>query len=431
MTKPLSQMSNEELWQLFPIKLEQHRDEWKQWYDEERALLIGLIGEENIVRISHIGSTSVPGLIAKPTVDILLEIASSCNTQKLIETLEQNGYNYSRQPLKPPPHMMFMKGYTPQGFAERVFHIHVRYKGDWDELYFCEYLRRYPGIAAEYAGLKLSLQEKFEHDRDAYTEAKTDFVTRINRLAREEENRQAEMDDDACAVGIIGSADGLTTIFVSHEQNKEKLKQFSLLLEACKKAAKPVQCRKTGDELKAHLIHTFGAQEVTPSVWQRRSLKLGALMTSHPEALQAPKMPDENAPKEEWLKWAKQSHLEYTQAADRMSDDTLGFRYAFLHIPRGKATKAYYRIRKKENRKNLRSMRKRLFGKSADMGDITVDIELSTGHMTMGNSCVKLMNELVLWRGITQSDVDQETHEFLAYAAAMRDTGKIKKQKPL
>lgn len=426
MTKSLSGMSNEELWQLFPIQLEEHRDEWQQWFNEERALLNRLIGAENIERVSHIGSTSVPGLIAKPAIDILLEITPSYSTQKLIETLAQSGYIFSRQPLKPPPHMMFMKGYTASGFAEKVFHIHVRYKGDWDEPYFCEYLRRHKDVATEYAALKLSLKEQFEHNRDAYTEAKTEFVTRITRLTREEQNRQAKMNDDACAVGIIGGTDGPTTIFVSHEQNKEKLQQFRLLLEACKKAAKPVQRRKAGDELKAYLIHTFGAQEITPSERQLRSLKLGALIASRPGTLQVPKMPEESAPKEEWLKWAKQSHLEYAQAADRLPDDLLGFRYAFLRIPCGKATKTYYRIRKKENRMHLRSMQKRLLGKRADMDDITVDIELSTGYMTMGNSCLKLMNELVLWRGITQQDIDQETPEFLAYAAAMRDTGIIK-----
>ena len=126
MTKPLSEMTNEELWQLFPIELSDHRDEWKQWYEDERDSIIRLIGMENVIRISHIGSTSVPGLIAKPTIDILLEIADECSTQKLKETFEQNGYIFSSQPDNPPPHITFLKGYTSQGFAERVFHIHVR-----------------------------------------------------------------------------------------------------------------------------------------------------------------------------------------------------------------------------------------------------------------------------------------------------------------
>jgi len=82
--------------------------------------------------------------------------------------------------------MMFMKGYTPQGFKGQAFHIHIRYRGDWDELYFRDYLLTHPEIAVEYGELKSELQKKYEHDRDAYTDAKTDFIKRITKLARAE-----------------------------------------------------------------------------------------------------------------------------------------------------------------------------------------------------------------------------------------------------
>lgn len=72
--KDLNEMSNEELWLLFPIILSPHNPEWPRRYETEKELLIKTIGAENIVRINHIGSTAVPGLTAKPTIDILLEI---------------------------------------------------------------------------------------------------------------------------------------------------------------------------------------------------------------------------------------------------------------------------------------------------------------------------------------------------------------------
>lgn len=78
------------------------------------------------------------------------------------------------------------KGYLPTGFAEKVYHLHVRPLGDWDELYFRDYLRKYPEVAREYEALKLSLKEKYEHDRDAYTNAKTEFVQRYSQKARAE-----------------------------------------------------------------------------------------------------------------------------------------------------------------------------------------------------------------------------------------------------
>lgn len=66
--------------------------------------------------------------------------------------------------------MMFMKGYTPNGFKGQSFHIHVCYKGDWDELYFRDYLLRHSDIAKEYGSLKYKLMKKYKNDREAYTE---------------------------------------------------------------------------------------------------------------------------------------------------------------------------------------------------------------------------------------------------------------------
>ena len=70
-TKQLSEMTLEELWQLFPIILSEHNSDWTNYYNEEKALLEKQFGSL-LVRINHIGSTAVEGLIAKPTVDILL-----------------------------------------------------------------------------------------------------------------------------------------------------------------------------------------------------------------------------------------------------------------------------------------------------------------------------------------------------------------------
>ncbi len=188
--KKLSEMSNEELWTLFPIVLKEYNADYPLWYAEEALILTNLIGDKRIERISHIGSTAVPGLRSKPTVDILLEISQDCNVDQLICILEQNGYISITQPENPPPHLMFMKGYTLQGFAEKIFHIHVRYNGDWDELYFRDYLRLHPEISQQYGSLKSELQQRFEYDRDGYTDAKTDFIKKYTQLARIELRRK-------------------------------------------------------------------------------------------------------------------------------------------------------------------------------------------------------------------------------------------------
>ncbi len=186
MAKSLADMTNEERWRLFPILLKEHDPEWKTRYIEEKKQLIDYIGICNIERISHIGSTSVAGLVAKPTIDILIEIKETADLEKLIANIKAAGYLYSRQADNPPPHMMFMKGYTPEGFKGQAFHVHVRYSGDWNELYFRDYLKKYPEAAEEYGRLKLSLKEGFEFNRDGYTEAKSEFINKITALARME-----------------------------------------------------------------------------------------------------------------------------------------------------------------------------------------------------------------------------------------------------
>ncbi|OGO78379.1 MAG: hypothetical protein A2Y23_13515 [Clostridiales bacterium GWB2_37_7] len=186
MSKSLGEMTNEELWQLFPIILEEHNPSWKERYIEEKSLLEKVIGKSNIKQIDHIGSTSIPNIIAKPTVDILLQIEDDTDVEQLFNNMLSAGYGYNKVPRNPAPHLTFLKGYTPKGFEGQVFHIHVRYCGDWDELYFKYYLSKHPDIADEYGRLKLELKSQFEHDRDGYTYAKTNFIKKVNSLARQE-----------------------------------------------------------------------------------------------------------------------------------------------------------------------------------------------------------------------------------------------------
>lgn len=182
----LKDMSNEELWQLFPIILCQHDDNWPNLYLKEKEKILNNIDQELFVRIDHIGSTAVKGLIAKPTIDILLQIKplTELSRGKLIRSLEDIDYIYQYQPQRQEPKMMFMKGYTINGFASEVYHLHVRYQGDDDERYFCRYLVEHPVVANEYKDLKIRLAKKFEHDRDAYTKAKTTFISHYTKIAK-------------------------------------------------------------------------------------------------------------------------------------------------------------------------------------------------------------------------------------------------------
>jgi GrpB-like predicted nucleotidyltransferase (UPF0157 family) len=169
---------------LFPIILEEHSPQWFDNYLIEKSFIEGVLGKDNIVRISHYGSTSIPGLIAKPTIDILLEISTTVNLAQFIEDMQDKGYVYVEQPNDPPPHVVFYRGYTPEGFKGQAVHIHVRYPGDWDELYFRDYLLTHPKTAAEYGELKQKQKNDYEFDRDGYTAAKGEFIRRITEETR-------------------------------------------------------------------------------------------------------------------------------------------------------------------------------------------------------------------------------------------------------
>ena len=102
--------------------------------------------------------------------------------ENIKEILIENGYICMSEQRN---RKSFNRGYTKEGFAEKVFHLHLRFEGDNEELYFRDYLNDNPLLAKQYEELKLSLWKKYEHDRDGYTSAKADFVTEQTNKAKQ------------------------------------------------------------------------------------------------------------------------------------------------------------------------------------------------------------------------------------------------------
>lgn len=186
MSKELSEMSLEELWELFPIFLTEHKSYWKDWFDEESKRLQSILTQNQIVRINHIGSTAVDTIWAKPIIDILVEISKESSMVEIKEILTSNGYICMNQNEN---RMSFNRGYTEKGFAEKVYHLHLRYEGDNDELYFRDYLINHLDVAKEYEKLKLDLWKKYEHNRGGYTNAKAEFVSKYTYEAKMQNKR--------------------------------------------------------------------------------------------------------------------------------------------------------------------------------------------------------------------------------------------------
>lgn len=178
MSKDLKDMTLKELRELFPIVLAPYNLDWHEWAREEIIALSDLLEHHSPI-INHIGSTAIPGIQAKPTIDILVEIAPDADWQRVRAMMEDAGYicmSFSDN------RMSFNKGYTPAGYADKVFHVHVHRIGDNEEILFRDYLIAHPEYAEEYEKLKLSLLSKYKSNRDGYTEAKSKFIKTILRL---------------------------------------------------------------------------------------------------------------------------------------------------------------------------------------------------------------------------------------------------------
>lgn len=179
MTKKLSEMSLEELWKLFPICLTEYRPYWKAWYADEESFIKSRVPE--IKRISHIGSTAIGSVWAKPIIDILAEVSRTYKLSDYKEEIVKSGYVCMSETSD---RISFNKGYTEKGFAEKVFHLHLRYIGDNDELYFRDYLMEHTDVAKEYERMKLKLWKEYEFNRDGYTNAKTNFIRTYTKKAK-------------------------------------------------------------------------------------------------------------------------------------------------------------------------------------------------------------------------------------------------------
>lgn len=189
LSTPLSQLTQTELRHFFPIILTPHNPAWNTWYQIEVARIKQYLEAASIslnyITIHHIGSTSIPTIWAKPTVDILLEIPKTLDMTTLKTVITANGYVCMHED-KEKEQISFNCGYTPEGFAQKVFHLHLRYDGDNDELYFRDYMITHPHIAKQYEELKLSLWKLYEYNRDAYTDSKTPFIKKYTEAAKQE-----------------------------------------------------------------------------------------------------------------------------------------------------------------------------------------------------------------------------------------------------
>ncbi|GAB1857649.1 GrpB family protein [Flavobacteriaceae bacterium MHTCC 0001] len=187
-TNKLDDLSADEIAKLFPIIMDKPNPDWGNLFEVEKKRIIDIIGERAI-RIEHIGSTAIPNIYAKPTIDILVEIVNDDTIKgEIIALMQAKNYHFILRKDRLPPFISFLKGYTSEGFKGQVYHIYMAEKEHialWDRLYFKRYLIENKEVAQEYEKLKMKLATIFKYDREAYTDGKTEFVTRITKIAKQ------------------------------------------------------------------------------------------------------------------------------------------------------------------------------------------------------------------------------------------------------
>lgn len=170
------------------IEVTEHRPEWEKQYSDESAMLREIFGS-NLSDIQHIGSTSVPGLKAKPTIDILITVHSLENVDSINTKMEDEGYKVHGEYGIPGRRFFSKVIYLSPEDWYSAYHVHVFHENDRynieRHISLREYLIAHPCKAKEYGDLKSRLALKFPHDGTAYTEAKADFVMELEKDALE------------------------------------------------------------------------------------------------------------------------------------------------------------------------------------------------------------------------------------------------------
>ena len=157
------------------VKLYDHDASWPAAFLVERERLISLFPAQ-FVEVEHIGSTAIPGLKAKPIIDILAGVKSMAVAEALAESLCRSGYTMSAEFNKT---LVDRKWFMRSANGRRTHHLHVVVHGakPWNErILFRDALRQQPELAARYAALKSQLAETHRTDREAYTDAKAEFI---------------------------------------------------------------------------------------------------------------------------------------------------------------------------------------------------------------------------------------------------------------
>ena len=166
-----------------PVVIVDHDPCWARAYEVAAGELVAVL-EPWVVAIEHIGSTAVPGLAAKPVIDIQVGVRSLDDTAAIVDALRSLGYEYVLELEAELPERRYFRRWA-DGRRTHQIHLVERANQDWWDRHvaFRDWLRTHPEDRERYAALKRRLAREHPHDLAAYTDGKTAFVQAVERQA--------------------------------------------------------------------------------------------------------------------------------------------------------------------------------------------------------------------------------------------------------
>ena len=173
--------------------VEPYDPEWPVLFEEERCRIVAAVGQI-VAGVHHVGSTSIPGMPAKPILDIAVLLHEFKDGERCIEPLEKIGYVHKGLEDDIPGDRFFLKGHPPQEsrsngqeIRTHILHMYTLDSPIWqNHFWFRDCLIANPDDAAEYARLKLTLADKHPDDRASYSAGKKSFITGMLAKAAQE-----------------------------------------------------------------------------------------------------------------------------------------------------------------------------------------------------------------------------------------------------
>jgi GrpB-like predicted nucleotidyltransferase (UPF0157 family) len=165
-----------------PVEIVPYDPSWPIRFEEEAGIIRRALARWLVGTIEHIGSTAIPGLSAKPVIDILAGVRTLDESRLAIAAATDLGYCYA------PYQAEFEHWFCKPSPAFRTHHLHLISVGtpQWFRpIAFRDYLRDHANVAGEYDALKRRLAQEHRLDRETYTEAKRPFINRITDIALE------------------------------------------------------------------------------------------------------------------------------------------------------------------------------------------------------------------------------------------------------